>query len=242
MVTGDYHHTAIAVARAVGMVPKQSPMLIIQAKSEQSNQSMSNHLSTAMQQAEPLMAPKADQALSSRTDLLMAPKPVQLSSPRSRCAKVAPEPFQASSPRTDSRAELLHHVAASSTRTDCRADFQHHMAGTNPRTYSRAELLRHVGFMEPPQVSGSFASVLRSDITVHGFSSDSSVDSREASNLSGDGCASCDGLVFNLDTSDHSETLSSVQAITSIAQVMHAALMVVLGFAFMFLSQLLALP
>lgn len=34
MVTGDYHHTAIAVARGAGMIPKGSPMLIIQAKSE----------------------------------------------------------------------------------------------------------------------------------------------------------------------------------------------------------------
>ena len=34
MVTGDYHHTAIAVARGAGMIPKGSPMLIIQAQSE----------------------------------------------------------------------------------------------------------------------------------------------------------------------------------------------------------------
>ena len=34
MVTGDYHHTAIAVARGAGMIPKGNPMLIIQAKSE----------------------------------------------------------------------------------------------------------------------------------------------------------------------------------------------------------------
>ena len=34
MVTGDYHHTAIAVARGAGMIPKGNPMLIIQAQSE----------------------------------------------------------------------------------------------------------------------------------------------------------------------------------------------------------------
>ncbi len=34
MVTGDYHHTAIAVARGVGMVPQGGQLVIIQAKSE----------------------------------------------------------------------------------------------------------------------------------------------------------------------------------------------------------------
>ena len=34
MVTGDYHHTAIAVAKGVGMVPQGGQLVIIQAKSE----------------------------------------------------------------------------------------------------------------------------------------------------------------------------------------------------------------
>lgn len=34
MVTGDYHHTAIAVARGVGIVPQGGQLVIIQAKSE----------------------------------------------------------------------------------------------------------------------------------------------------------------------------------------------------------------
>ena len=34
MVTGDYHHTAIAVARGVGMLPPGGELIIIQAKSE----------------------------------------------------------------------------------------------------------------------------------------------------------------------------------------------------------------
>ncbi len=34
MVTGDYHHTAIAVARGVGMLPQGGQLVIIQAKSE----------------------------------------------------------------------------------------------------------------------------------------------------------------------------------------------------------------
>ena len=34
MVTGDYQHTAIAVAKGVGMLPKADPTIIIQAKSE----------------------------------------------------------------------------------------------------------------------------------------------------------------------------------------------------------------
>ncbi len=34
MVTGDYHHTAISVARGVGMVPQGGQLVIIQAKSE----------------------------------------------------------------------------------------------------------------------------------------------------------------------------------------------------------------
>ena len=39
MVTGDQHHTAIAVAKAVGIVPKDRPILVIQAKSEKSTYS-----------------------------------------------------------------------------------------------------------------------------------------------------------------------------------------------------------
>ena len=35
MVTGDYHHTAIAVARGVGMVPPGGQVIIIQAKPEE---------------------------------------------------------------------------------------------------------------------------------------------------------------------------------------------------------------
>ena len=34
MVTGDYHQTAIAVARGVGMVPTGSPLVIIQSQAE----------------------------------------------------------------------------------------------------------------------------------------------------------------------------------------------------------------
>ena len=34
MVTGDYQHTGIAVARGVGMLPKADPVIIVQAKSE----------------------------------------------------------------------------------------------------------------------------------------------------------------------------------------------------------------
>lgn len=34
MATGDYHHTALAAARGVGMVPPQGQVVIIQAKSE----------------------------------------------------------------------------------------------------------------------------------------------------------------------------------------------------------------
>lgn len=34
MVTGDYHHTALAVARGVGMVPTDSPLVIVQAQAE----------------------------------------------------------------------------------------------------------------------------------------------------------------------------------------------------------------
>ena len=36
MSTGDYHHTALAVARGVGMVPPQGQGIIIQARSEMS--------------------------------------------------------------------------------------------------------------------------------------------------------------------------------------------------------------
>ena len=39
MVTGDYHHTAIAVGRLVGMIPGGSPIVILQAKSELGRQS-----------------------------------------------------------------------------------------------------------------------------------------------------------------------------------------------------------
>lgn len=34
VVTGDYHHTAIAVARGVGMLPPGGKLIIVQAKSE----------------------------------------------------------------------------------------------------------------------------------------------------------------------------------------------------------------
>ena len=34
MVTGDYHHTAIAVARGVGIIPPGGSLVIIQAESE----------------------------------------------------------------------------------------------------------------------------------------------------------------------------------------------------------------
>ena len=34
MVTGNYHHTAIAVARGLGIVPQGGQLVIIQAKSE----------------------------------------------------------------------------------------------------------------------------------------------------------------------------------------------------------------
>ena len=39
MVTGDQHHTAIAVAKAVGIIPKDRPILVIQAKSEKTTYS-----------------------------------------------------------------------------------------------------------------------------------------------------------------------------------------------------------
>ena len=34
MITGDYQHTAIAVARGVGMIPQEGQVIIVQAKSE----------------------------------------------------------------------------------------------------------------------------------------------------------------------------------------------------------------
>ena len=34
MVTGDYHHTALAVAKGVGMVPPEMPLVIIQSQTE----------------------------------------------------------------------------------------------------------------------------------------------------------------------------------------------------------------
>lgn len=34
MVTGDYYHTAIAVAKGVGMVPSDSRLVIIQTQAE----------------------------------------------------------------------------------------------------------------------------------------------------------------------------------------------------------------
>ena len=34
MATGDYHHTALAVARAAGMIPAQASVVIIQKESE----------------------------------------------------------------------------------------------------------------------------------------------------------------------------------------------------------------
>ena len=42
MVTGDQHHTAIAVAKAVGIIPKERPILVIQAKSEKSTYAPGN--------------------------------------------------------------------------------------------------------------------------------------------------------------------------------------------------------
>lgn len=60
MVTGDYHHTAIAVARAVGMVPRQRPMLIIEAPSEMGGKSPSRRSHLAAQaQAKLPFAPDA---------------------------------------------------------------------------------------------------------------------------------------------------------------------------------------
>lgn len=34
MVTGDYHHTAIAIARGVSMIPEGGQVVIIQAKKQ----------------------------------------------------------------------------------------------------------------------------------------------------------------------------------------------------------------
>lgn len=34
MVTGDYHHTALAVAKGVGMIPMELPLVIIQSQTE----------------------------------------------------------------------------------------------------------------------------------------------------------------------------------------------------------------
>lgn len=34
MVTGDYHHTALAVAKGVGMIPIELPLVIIQSQTE----------------------------------------------------------------------------------------------------------------------------------------------------------------------------------------------------------------
>ena len=35
MVTGDFQHTAIAVARGVGMIPMEGQVIVVQAKSEE---------------------------------------------------------------------------------------------------------------------------------------------------------------------------------------------------------------
>ncbi len=50
MVTGDYHHTAIAVARGVGMIPPHEHVVIIQTLAEHAG-TLSHHLS--MDKAEP---------------------------------------------------------------------------------------------------------------------------------------------------------------------------------------------
>lgn len=34
IVTGDYHHTAIAVAKGVGMIPSEKPVVIIQCQAD----------------------------------------------------------------------------------------------------------------------------------------------------------------------------------------------------------------
>lgn len=50
MVTGDYHHTAVAVARGVGMVAQDAQVVIIQSKSEVSPAAHTKPIVSALKQ------------------------------------------------------------------------------------------------------------------------------------------------------------------------------------------------
>ena len=60
MVTGDYHHTAIAIARGVSMIPERGRVVIIQAKKQRRQVSPVPHAVTEHLLAVPFsMSPSA---------------------------------------------------------------------------------------------------------------------------------------------------------------------------------------
>ncbi len=90
MVTGDYHHTAIAVARGVGMVPQGGQLVIIQAKSEkQVLPRMPSRVPPALGAAKPPANPYQPGPISSSCSPQRAASPSLLSP--SEQAKLAPE-------------------------------------------------------------------------------------------------------------------------------------------------------
>lgn len=58
MATGDYHHTALAVARGTGMIPPQGQVVIIQKQFE-TNRAMAASTPSALRAGAPRRAPKA---------------------------------------------------------------------------------------------------------------------------------------------------------------------------------------
>ncbi len=90
MVTGDYHHTAIAVARGVGMVPQGGQLVIIQAKSEeQVLPRMPSRVPPALGAATPPAKPYQPGSTSSSGSPQRAASPLLVSP--SEQAKPAPE-------------------------------------------------------------------------------------------------------------------------------------------------------
>ena len=92
MVTGDYHHTAIAVARGVGMIPPHEHVVIIQSMAEQKGESVGSHRPSIDKQSAAVQTPhvKRKQSIargvSFATDLFSQAKsaespPVPLQSP-----------------------------------------------------------------------------------------------------------------------------------------------------------------
>lgn len=57
MVTGDYHHTAIAVARGVGMIPPHEHVVIIQSMAEQKGESVGSHRPSIDRQSTAVQTP-----------------------------------------------------------------------------------------------------------------------------------------------------------------------------------------